>query len=167
MSERFTLTRETFETEQTTINFVLLTLGTCGFYYYYWMLNFIKSFNKKIGTLIIELPIVLVMIGLTEWAGALPEDMSKGLDLVIGIMFLVSIILAIYIAVNLRKHVELFFKAAGYNIPVNTVWTVVFQFYYFYYLLHNFEEISQKNSALLQNYTEKTPADKDIGNTAS
>lgn len=145
-----------YDAELSTFKFILLTLLTVGFYYFYWMLSFVKKFNKKYSTPAISVTLILVMIILGEWSNLFfvdateyslytPEEIT-GFEMVMGCLGLISAILSIYIAVAAKNPIEASFRGAGYNIRLSILCVIFFQFFYYYYVTHNCVTISAKNN---------------------
>lgn len=145
-----------YDAELSTFKFILLTILTLGFYYFYWLLSFVKKFNQNYSTPAISVTLILIMIIIGEWSSIFIVDPSEyslytpeeitGLGMLTGFLVLVNIALSIYIAVAAKNPIEATFKGAGYNIRLSLLCVIFFQFFYYYYVTHNSQAISSKNN---------------------
>jgi len=118
-----------------TIIFVLLTIVTLGFYVYYWGLKFVETVvgeqeRKKYVTL------VLVTVGLCTFNSLLPScdiHVDEDIEVFSGLLSLVSYVLSVIYAIMLKKPAQEYFKAQGHEVRFETIWCILFNFFYYYY----------------------------------
>lgn len=158
-----------FNTFFTTLIFVLLNIGTCGIYGFYWIISASITANKKYvngsptkSTFIV---VFLVLLGLIKWldiAGygaelscleaAIEGDReqfraaSDDLTHINAVVCLLGLAFAVAVGI-LGK--DLFTKAfAKDNLKFNIIWSILFNIAYFYYVIRNYEAQVMKSNAV-------------------
>lgn len=158
-----------FNTFFTTFIFVLLSIGTCGVYAFYWIISASITANKKYvngsptkSTFIV---VLLVWLGLVEWLDVVKSGLeSSGLNAAIegdreqfwaasdALSFINPVAgllgLAFAVAVGILGR-DLFTKAfAKDNLKFNIIWSILFTIFYFYYVIRNYEAQVMKSNAV-------------------
>ena len=110
--------------------FWILSMVSCFFYYSYWAINFVKTVveNEKERNLIVVLLFIEATINILYFA-AIDVDESAFFNLV-------SFILLIVASLKSKKYVESFVEAHGHPRKLSMLWTVIFNFFYFYYTIN-------------------------------
>lgn len=158
-----------FNTFFTTLIFVLLNIGTFGIYGFYWIISASITANKKYvngsptkSTFIV---VFLVLLGLIEWVDmGWVGNMASCLDAVLegdrrqfmadieNLRYLDYVVrlqwLPFSVAVGILGK-DLFTKAfAKDNLKFNIIWSILFNIFYFYYVIRNYEAQVMKSNAV-------------------
>jgi hypothetical protein len=150
MQKKETLT-EYFNATKATIIFILLHIGTLGFYYYYWLYTTAKKLNINNTT-----RLILIALSITAWNEMFMSilryfSVNAGNDfyIVLGIftifgyiirigVFIIGIVFSLQIEKALRTYIE----QSGKQPQFATWASVIFQGFYLYYALRINDESS-------------------------
>lgn len=152
-----------FEVQMDTWKFVLLSLGTCLVWYFYWLIRLTVSINKIKKSTVIPLVSVIAVVVCFEMSVYieyicnyifLNTDIAQKAmsSILIGIadsyilrwMYIIAIGIAIYISFKSTVVIESLLEENKIYFKMNKVLSVVLPGYYQYYIIRNAENLYQK-----------------------
>lgn len=155
-----------FDTKLNTPLFILLTIGTYGAFFYYWLIMSVKRINQLRGSDVIPLWQPYTFCGLCAWSWILFNPQMWGLYgssaeicTFIGFcVYAVGFIVLIVSAFLFREQLRIVLTEHDIHIKINPFFTFFLTYYYFYYLIRNLETIARRTQQSAVNSA--TPSEK-------
>lgn len=135
--EKEKLASRVFDVHQSTLYFVLLSLISLGFIYWYWLVVLVKKLNRYDANISIALPIAAA--SLSAWSAMMYSSVETT---PLGVLLsLVEIIILVALSFKIRYPLEKIFQSQNMPYKMSSVWTFFLPGYYQYYIITNIEEI--------------------------
>jgi len=124
-----------------TMKFLLLTIGTAGFYAYYWLLKHSPVIAAAGRKPVATETYLLVLVGLAGWGESLAAADTVRAQLIGLVLVLASLVMLVMWAFRARDALRSYAAATyGIDYRMNSFYTFLFSYFYINYCINEIPE---------------------------